>query len=156
MKTIIDVSQLSWRALAEKYVVPAFKADLDGMKLESSRRYYSPLVISIAAGIACGGFCKLFGCDWVAFIYTALAACLGFWARRWCNGLEINPYISTAIASCAATVVAYGTSFLPGSETPWFPMIACMLFLMPGIPLINSFDDLMNNYIVSGGLFYYL
>ena len=29
-------------------------------------------------------------------------------------------------------------------------MIACMLFLVPGVPLINSFDDLMNNYIVSG------
>lgn len=150
MKTIIDVSQLSWRALAEKYVIPAFKADLDSMKLESTKRYYSPFVTSLAAGLACGGFCKLFGCDWVAFIYTAIAACLGFWARRWCNLFEINPYISTAISACVATAAAYGTSFLPGSETPWFPMIACMLFLVPGIPLINSFDDLMNNYIVSG------
>ena len=29
-------------------------------------------------------------------------------------------------------------------------MIACTLFIVPGIPLINAVDDLLNNYIVSG------
>lgn len=150
MASIIDVSQLSWKALEEKYVLGAFKSSLDRMRLENKTRHYSPLVTSIAAGIACGGFCKLFGCDWIAFVYTAVAACIGFWVRRWCNVLGINGYVCTAAAACAATIIAYWTSFLPGSDTPWFPMIACMLFLVPGIPLINSFDDLMNNYIVSG------
>lgn len=150
MSAIIDVSRVSWRAIEKKYVIQAFKAELDRIRLEEQTRHYSPLVTSIAAGFACGGFCKLFGCDWAAFFYTALAACVGFWGRRWCNLLGVNFYISTAAAACVATIAAYFTSFLPGSATPWFPMIACMLFLVPGIPLINSFDDLMNNYALSG------
>lgn len=128
MSAIIDVSRASWRAIEKKYVIQAFKAELDRIRLESQVRHYSPMVTAIAAGLACGGF----------------------WGRRWCNAWGINSYISTAAAACIATVAAYFTSFLPGSETPWFPMIACMLFLVPGIPLINSFDDLMNNYALSG------
>ena len=120
------------------------------MKEKSMCRHYPQWATSLAAGIACGGFCKLFGCDWVAFVYTALAACIGFWVRHGCNRFGVNPYISIAASACIATAAAYWTQVLPGSATPWFPMIACMLFLVPGVPLINSFDDLMNNYIVSG------
>jgi uncharacterized membrane protein YjjB (DUF3815 family) len=29
-------------------------------------------------------------------------------------------------------------------------MIACMLFIMPGIPLINAVDDMLNSFIVAG------
>ena len=150
MTTIADVSQLSWRALEQKYETGTFKADLEAMKEKSTRRHYPQWATSLAAGIACGGFCKLFGCDWVAFVYTALAACIGFWVRHGCNRFGVNPYISIAASACIATAAAYWTQVLPGSATPWFPMIACMLFLVPGVPLINSFDDLMNNYIVSG------
>lgn len=150
MTAIIDVSQLSWRALEQKYLTEAFKKDLDAMKEKTSCRHYPQWAASLAAGIACGSFCKLFGCDWIAFLYTALAACVGFWGRYGCNRFGVNPYISIAASSCLATAAAFLTHFLPGSDTPWFPVIACMLFLVPGIPLINSFDDLMNNYIVSG------
>ena len=150
MTTIADVSQLSWRALEQKYETGTFKADLEAMKEKSMQRHYPQWATSLAAGIACGGFCKLFGCDWIAFAYTALAACIGFWVRHGCNRFGVNPYISIAASACIATAAAYWTQVLPGSDTPWFPMIACMLFLVPGVPLINSFDDLMNNYIVSG------
>ena len=74
MTTIADVSQLSWRALEQKYETGTFKADLEAMKEKSMQRHYPQWATSLAAGIACGGFCKLFGCDWIAFAYTALAA----------------------------------------------------------------------------------
>lgn len=150
LSAIAAVRRVIWRAIEQQYTIGVFKKELDAILLRCRGRYYSPIATAIAAGIACGGFCKLFGCDWVAFVYTAIAACIGFLSRRWCNSFEINSYVSTAVAACVATMVAYGTSYLPGSDTPWLPMVACMLFLVPGIPLMNSFDDLMNNYVVSG------
>ena len=62
MTTIADVSQLSWRALEQKYETGTFKADLEAMKEKGMRRHYPQWATSLAAGIACGGFCKLFGC----------------------------------------------------------------------------------------------
>lgn len=150
MATIIDVSRLSWQAIEENLVPEAFHSHLQELKQAHTVRHYSPLIMSLAAGIACGAFAKLFGGDWLSFWYTSLAACLGFWVRRWCDALGINGYISIGIAAFAATMAAHLTSVLPDSATPWYPMIACMLFLVPGIPLINSFDDLVNNYFLSG------
>jgi hypothetical protein len=31
-----------------------------------------------------------------------------------------------------------------------YPVIACSLFIVPGIPLINAVDDLLNNFIIGG------
>ena len=46
-------------------------------------------------------------------------------------------------------MLAWSTQFLTGTMN-WYPLIACTLFLVPGIPLINAVDDLLNNFIVSG------
>ena len=35
------------------------------------------------------------------------------------------------------------------TNTPWHPLIACSLFIVPGIPLINAIDDLVDNYITA-------
>lgn len=150
MATIIDVSRLSWRAIEEQFLPEAFHAHLQELKRKNEVRHYSPLIMALAAGIACGAFAKLFGGDWLAFWYTSLAACLGFCTRRWSDAAGINGYISIGLAAFVATMTAHLMSLLPGSATPWYPMISCMLFLVPGIPLINSFDDLVNNYFLSG------
>ena len=39
--------------------------------------------------------------------------------------------------------------FLP-TETAWQPIIACALFLVPGVPIINGLSDLLNTYLISG------
>ena len=39
---------------------------------------------------------------------------------------------------------------MSGHSLHWYPLIACTLFLVPGIPLINAVDDLLNNFIVAG------
>ena len=36
------------------------------------------------------------------------------------------------------------------TNTPWHPLIACSLFIVPGVPLINAIDDLVDNYITAG------
>lgn len=148
LKKISAISKLSWRAMEENYSLNEYENDL--IKITSAPKQYSPIIIAIGAGFACGGFCKLFGCDWLSFFYTAICASLGFRIRFYCNKLDINPYASIAIASFTATTLAYLTHFIPGSTTPWHPLLACSLFIVPGIPLINSVDDLLSNYIVSG------
>ena len=148
MTVISALSKLSWRAMQNKYSLEKFAAALE--EISHRPRFYSPWVTAIGAGFACGGFCKLFGSDWLAFLYTAICASLGFGLRRLCQRWGFNAYAGIAIAAFGATCLAFLTQYLPASATPWHPLIACALFIVPGIPLINSIDDLLNNYIVSG------
>ncbi|MDD4320238.1 MAG: threonine/serine exporter family protein [Acidaminococcaceae bacterium] len=148
MTNISAVSKLAWRSVKEGYSLDEYERELD--RIINIPKQYPTLISVLAAGLACGGFCKLFGCDWVAFFYTALSASAGFWLRRICNKLGINNYAGIAIAAFFATFLAYLTHFLSGSATPWYPLIACTLFIIPGMPLINAINDMLNNHIVAG------
>ena len=62
----------------------------------------------------------------------------------------INHYMSIAIAALISTCLAYVSSFAGLSETPYHPLLACALFIVPGVPLINFVDDMIDNYIQVG------
>lgn len=145
MALISSVSKLSCKAIEENYPLARFKERLDEICAEP--RMYNKVVTIFGAGVACGGFAVLFGCDFWAFIYTSICAMIGFLARSRCNVWGFNPYASIAISAFIASCVAYGAHFLP-TLTPWHPLIACSLFIVPGIPLINAIDDALDNFIV--------
>ena len=147
MAVIAGLSQLSIRALKEDYSLEEYSRQL--YRIRTRSRSYSTLFMTLGVGIACGGFCKLLGGDWPASFYTALCAIAGFWTRRQLGRFELGPYVGIFTAAFAATCLAFFTHWLP-SSTPWHPMLACALFIMPGIPLINAVDDLLENHIVSG------
>lgn len=147
MTTLSAVSKLTWRALAQNYSLQEYERQLDHIR--SLARHYPVWLTAFGAGAACGGFCKLFGGSWLDFLLTAVCAMLGFWIRKYCAGYGINTYTVIAITSFATTTLAWSTQFLTGSLN-WYPLIACTLFLVPGIPLINAVDDLVNNFVVSG------
>ena len=148
MRIISGVSRLTWRAMREHYTLDEFQGELH--KIASRPRFYDKLLTTCAAGMGCGSFCTLFGCDFNAAIYTALSAVIGKFVHMQCaERLGINPYISMTFAAFTATIIAYITHVLP-TTTPWQPLIAASLFLVPGIPMINAFSDMLNTYLVSG------
>ena len=74
-----------------------------------------------------------------------------------------NNYVAIGISAFVATLIAWLTSFLslnpaiaaalPGfmhSDTPWHPLMACALFIVPGVPLINFVSDMLDGYIEVG------
>ena len=109
-----------------------------------------PYLVAIGAGFACGGFCKLFGCDWIAFLFASICAFVGFRVRARCIEFGINVYMSIAIAAFVATCLAYASSFSGLSSTPYHPLLACALFIVPGVPLINFVDDMIDNHLLVG------
>ena len=147
MKIISAISRLTWRALREHYTLDEFKSELEAV---SKRPRYPHWLTILAAGSGCGSFCTLFGCDFNAAIYTAIAAIIGKIVQMQCaERFGINPYVSMMFAAFSALSVADLMHLLPTS-TPWHPMIAASLFLVPGIPIINAFSDMLNTYLISG------
>ena len=55
-----------------------------------------------------------------------------------------------ALAAFICTCLAYASSFLGISDTPYLPLLACALFIVPGVPLINFVDDMIDNHLLVG------
>lgn len=148
MTAISAVSKLSWRAIEQDYSLDQYEQELEEIK--NRKRNFVPYLVAVGAAFACGGFCKLFGCDWIAFFLASFCAFVGFRVRARCVEFGINVYMSIAISAFVATCLAYLTSFLGWSATPYHPMLACALYIVPGVPLINFVDDMIDNYIMVG------
>lgn len=161
LTAISMVSKLTWRAIKEDYTLEQYEEALHDIR--TRKRNFTPWQVATGGGFACGGFCIQFGCDWTAFFYCSLAAILGFRLRMYLPTRGCNNYIAIGIAAFAATILAWLTSFLslspqltsalPSfmvSATPWHPLMACALFIVPGVPLINFVSDMLEGHIEVG------
>ena len=164
MLAIQEVSKLSWRAIQKDYSLDKYEEELE--KIANGKHYYKDWIIAIGAGLACGGFCIQFGCDWTAFFYASIAAMLGNRLRMFLNHSGSNLYANFAVAAFVSTILAWLSSFLSTptvqaalpeflrpilfTETPWHPLLACALYIVPGVPLINAVNDLLDNHINTG------
>ena len=150
MTAISEISKLSWRAIENDYSLEQYEEELENIR--TKKRNYAPWMVAVGAGFACGGFCIQFGCDWMAFLYASLAAIVGMRLRQKCNESGLNHYMGIAISAFVATLVAWATTLIPDGwiSTTWHPLLACAVFIVPGVPLINFVDDMLDNYIQVG------
>lgn len=164
MDAISAISNLSWNAIKNDYSLDRYEAELE--RIKSKKRNYTPWQVAIGAGFACGGFCIQFGCDWPAFFYTSIAAIAGFRLREWLNSTGSNIYANIAMAAFLSTLLAWLSAYismpvieshLPSflipithSDTPWHPLMACALFIVPGVPLINFVSDMLDSHMQMG------
>lgn len=150
MTTISLISKLSWKAIREDYIIERYAEELEA--IASRPRNYTPVQVAIGTGFACGGFCIQFGCDWTAFFYASFAAAIGMYLRGLMLRKGLNNYMGIAVAAFISTVIAWATTYLPSTwtDTPLHPLLACALFIVPGVPLINFVDDMLDNYIQVG------
>lgn len=150
MTTISLISKLSWKAIRQDYSIEQYAQELE--EIANRPRNYTPVQVAIGTGFACGGFCIQFGCDWTAFFYASFAAAIGMYLRGLMLRKGLNNYMGIAIAAFISTVIAWATIYLPPTwtSTPLHPLLACALFIVPGVPLINFVDDMLDNYIQVG------
>lgn len=158
---ISKISKMLWTAIREDWSLDRYEAELEA--LNHVHKQYSPWMIAICAGFACGGFCVQFGCDWPAFFYASIPAILGFRLKMYLAKLHWNTYVGIAISAFVATLICWLTTFISldqtlvsalppflHSYTPYHPLMACTLFIVPGVPLINFVTDMVSNYVQVG------
>lgn len=161
MAAISRISRLTWAAIRYNYSLEKYEEELESCI--SKPRYYNHWQVAIGAGFACGGFCIQFGCDWPAFFYASIAAILGFRFKMYLASKGANTYIGICVASFLSTLIAWLSSFISLSpdissvvpsfmltQTPWHPLLACALFIVPGVPLINFVSDMLSGHIQTG------
>lgn len=144
---VSDISILSWRTVEEKWSVDKTKAEL--AQLESKPRYPRLLVLSLVA-LAGASFCRIFGGDGMEMANTFLATFFGLFVLQEARKSRFNPYLCVLFASISASLVSGIGYKLGWSDTMEHAFAPSVLFLIPGIPLINALTDMIDGNVLNG------
>ncbi len=148
MTTVSAISRLTWHALENEYTIDQYEKELD--RIAGIGHHYPRWLIVLSVGLACGGFCMLFGCDEAAALTTWVAASVALFIRQELHKRRLNNYMVVAVSAFVATMISTLAASFQFSTTPNHPIFASVLFLIPGVPLINSLDDMIDGFTIVG------
>ena len=119
-------------------------------RIAADTPHYPAPVMTLLVGFACGSFAALFGGDASAILITTLASGVGMAARQWLVAQHFQPLVFATVAAFIATLLA--GLLRPYTATPDAALAACVLFLIPGVPLINGTSDLLHGNYLNGNV----
>lgn len=117
---------------------------------EHHRPEYSRWIVVVALGLTAGSLARLFGGDWPAFAAASVAGAVGTWLRQEMGRRAAN-LVATALAAAAVSGLIGAAAVLGGlSATPSLCLVAPGMIIVPGVPFINGFQDLIRNHVTLG------
>jgi len=144
---ISAISRASWNAIDNNHSFEHIEREIE--KIKSTEKYPRWLVL-LTVSLADAGFCYIFGGDAINMAVAMISTFAGLFVLQEAHKKNFNIYFRVALASFTASVFsALGVIFELG-KSPDIAMATSILFLVPGVPLINSFVDFLDNYVING------
>lgn len=146
LNVLSEISSLSWKVHDEKLDIGEVE---DQYKKIKELRGYHTLTVSIAIALACAGLCLFSFGDYLNAIVVFVASFSGYSVRSFMARIKYNAIIHTSAAAFVTTfITGLGAKFGIGGQ-PEAAIATAVLYLIPGVPLINSVIDLIEGYITS-------
>ena len=146
-KTISGISRLSWNAVENELTIAEIKEELHRLQ---ALPHYPRLIILIFVSLAGSAFCFSFNGTMPELAIAFGATFCGLFVRQEAIKKKFNPYICIYSGALVATLFA-GAFIKAGLNINLEHAFATsVLFLIPGVPLINSFTDLIDGNILNG------
>ena len=146
-KMVSGVSRMSWHVLEDNWTVEQIATEL--RRLKKLPHYPRWLVLSMV-GLAGAAFCRIFSGTPVDMVVTFIATVAGLFVRQTAISKKFNPYICVFFASLVASLIAGLSEFFNIGPNPDASFATSVLFLVPGVPFINSVTDMMDGNIQNG------
>ncbi|MDR2388253.1 MAG: threonine/serine exporter family protein [Tannerellaceae bacterium] len=140
-----SLSSLSWEAFDGRLPLETIRFRY-GQIL--SRGLLSPWVVLGMVSLANAAFCKLFAGDWVAAGVVGLATAIGFFIRLEMQRRHINHFITFTLSAFVSSLCASLCLWL--GHTPEIALATSVLYLIPGVPLVNGVIDIVEGHTLTG------
>ncbi len=141
------LSGLSW-SLADGRI--SFTEACRELEVISHGETGSPGWILIAVACANAAFCRLFEGDWYAVGVVFFSTLAGFYLKQVLVQRKVDIRLIVILCAFVSSVLAGGASLFNIGTTPYMAVATSVLYLVPGIPFLNSFSDMISgNYICS-------
>lgn len=147
--TISEISILSWQVVEEKLPIHAIENEVKRIK---NAPHYPLVLMWFFVSMAGGALAYIFGGkngSYVEFSISFLSTFIGIAARKALQMRHFNHFICwgwAAFVSVSVVNVFRLLEIQPINNA----LAACVLWLIPGVPLINGFIDLLTGNVVSG------
>lgn len=146
-QVISGVSHLSWDAIEGKVTPEEAKERLTGIL---AKPHFNRWLLLLVVSLAGSAFCYTFGGNAGEMAVGFGATFIGLFCKQELVKHAFNSYIITYLSAVAAGLFV-------GLVNLGFPHFVlehafstCVLFLIPGVPLINAITDLIEGYTLNG------
>ena len=129
-----ELSALSWEAVDNRLSLEELT---EKYREIVSAPMIHPLFVLLLVGFANASFCKLFGGDLISMGIVFSATITGFYLKQQMQKKKINHSL------CASTALIFDT-------TSEIALATSVLYLVPGVPLINGVIDVVEGYVLTG------
>ena len=140
-----ELSALSWDALDDRLPLDEIRRRY-GELIDKPR--IDPIFVLVTVGLANASFCRLFGGDWTAAGIVFTATLVGFAARQRMQAHGVNHFLIFIISAFMASLCA--SAALRFDCTAETALATSVLYLVPGVPLINGVIDIVEGHILIG------
>lgn len=146
-RTISDLSSLSWDTYDHRLELPEIQMRYSRI---ITRPPLSRWLVLILVAFANASFCRLFGGDAMAMGLVWVATLVGFFVRQELMKRHVNHMVVFVVCSFIASLVA-GLGFrYQWGRTEDIALATSVLYLIPGVPLINSIIDILEGHVLVG------
>lgn len=135
-----ELSQLSWQI---NEGVLGFDEARKKYEKIISKGENNPWLVMLLVGFANASFCRLFGGDPWAMLVVLIATWIGYCVKIKLLQHHWDTRMVFIISAFCATVVGSSCYVYHLGNTPELAVGTSVLFLVPGIPFINSISDLI-------------
>lgn len=146
-RIVSGISHLSWNVMEQNWTVAQISEELHRLK---SLPHYPRMVVLGLVGLAGSAFCHIFGGGNTEMAVAFIATVVGLFVRQEAMKKKFNPYLCVFFAAFAASFIAGLAEHFHIGLQPDKALATSVLFLVPGVPLINSVTDLMDGNIQNG------
>ncbi len=146
-KIVSGISRMSWKVLEGNWSLEQISVEL--RRLKKLPNYPQWVELSMV-GLAGAAFCHIFGGGVIEMAVAFIATFAGLYIRHWSVKKKFNPYVSIYFAALTASLIAGFAEFFNIGSQPEAAFSTAVLFLVPGVPLINSITDMMDGNIQNG------
>lgn len=139
------LSRLSWK-IADKQMPFQEAAELyrKVIKPHPGNRWW----VLFAVSCANASFCRLFGGDLIAMAVVAFATLCGYYVKQTMLDHKADTRVVWIVCALISSVLGATDGLFGLGSTPEVAMGTSVLYLVPGIPFINSFSDLIDRHYV--------
>lgn len=144
---VAELNALGWRIVDKglnlEQAWECFKAIMSGPRVD-------PAKLRLMVACANAAFCRLFGGDVAAMALVFAATLAGFFLRQLLARWGVDAKIIFFLCAFAASLLASPGVIFHWGATPETALASSVLFLIPGIPLINAMLDIGDGHVLMG------
>ncbi len=139
------LSRLSWEIADEKIDFTQVQHRFEVITKTPPANKWLVLFLASAANAS---FCRLFGGDLLAMGIVFVATLAGFYLKQILTENKVDVRIVFIICAFVSSVLGATDGLFGLGTTPGVAIGTSVLYLVPGIPFLNSFSDMLDRHYV--------